>query len=262
MTAPPLAITIPEGRGYRDPLTGQVVPSVTTVLRLLAKPGLDAWKLRQVAEAAVHHHDHLEKLRLGHGDRVAVERLSQAANRIADRAAERGTAVHASAEAWAKGEPLPELASEHEGYAQAFRSFVGDWRPSFADAEVTIWDEELGYAGTLDARVVVEVEGRRHVIDYKTSKAVHPEAALQLAALANAPEVVHPHGRREPAPKVEGGLVVRLGADGGYGVHRVDIGFSGFAWQAFTHLVGIWWLMHRGDLVSEALPAPGREAAV
>ena len=68
MTAPPLAITIPEGRGYRDPLTGQVVPSVTTVLRLLAKPGLDAWKLRQVAEAAVHHHDHLEKLRLGHGD--------------------------------------------------------------------------------------------------------------------------------------------------------------------------------------------------
>jgi hypothetical protein len=254
--SPPLAVAIPEGRGYRDPVTGQVVPSVTTVLRLLAKDGLDRWKLRTVAEAAVHHRRHLEDLRARYGDEEAARRLAQAADRVAGRAAERGTAVHCYAEAWAKGEALPEPAPEHEGYLRAFEAFVAGWRPRFLGAEATVWAKEAGYAGTLDAWAVVEVEGRRHLIDYKTSKAVYPEAALQLAALANAPEVVHPDGAREPAPRVEGGLVVRLGADGGYAVHAVNVGPTGFAWQAFARLVGVWWLFHAGPLVSEALPVP------
>jgi hypothetical protein len=251
---PPLALPLPGGgRAYRNPVTGRVVPSVTTVLKILAKPELEAWKLRQVAEAAVEHYGHLGRLMADVSFEEAVQRLARVPDQVAERAAKRGTAVHAYAEAWAKGEPLPELVPEHEGYLRAFCSFVNEWRPVFTGAEVTVWAEEAGYAGTLDAWAVVEVEGRLVVADWKTSKTVHPEAALQLAALANAPEVVHPDGRREPAPKVEGGLIVRLGADGNFEVVPVDVGADSPSWCAFRALVEVWWVL-QGHLVNGEEP--------
>lgn len=259
---PPLALSLPSGgRAYRDPLSGRVVPSVTTVLRLLAKPELEHWKLRQVAAAAVEHYGYLGRLVADVGPEEAAYRLARVPERVAGEAARRGTLVHAYAEAWAKGEPLPELVPEHEGYLRAFRSFVNEWRPVFTGAEVTVWAEEAGYAGTLDTWAVVEVEGRLVIADWKTSKTVHPEAALQLAALANAPEVVHPDGRRERAPKVQGGLVVRLGADGSFEVVPEDVGADSPSWCAFRALVEVWWVL-QGHLVNGEEPLARATAKV
>jgi hypothetical protein len=263
VTTPPLALPLPGGgRAYRDPLSGRVVPSVTTVLRLLAKPELEHWKLRQVAAAAVEHYGYLGRLVADVGPEEAAYRLARVPERVAGEAARRGTLVHAYAEAWAKGEPLPELVPEHEGYLRAFRSFVNEWRPVFTGAEVTVWAEEAGYAGTLDTWAVVEVEGRLMVVDYKTTGRVHPEAHLQLAALARAPEVIEPDGGRRPAPQVEGGLVVRLGADGSYELAEVDTRARGRPWQAFRALAEAWWVLQGGSLMNEALPAPAVKEGV
>jgi hypothetical protein len=47
-----------------------------------------------------------------------------------------------------------------------------------------------GYAGTLDA--IVRIAGETWLLDYKTSKGVYPETALQLAAYANADFIGRP----------------------------------------------------------------------
>jgi len=253
VTTPPLAVPLPgDGRAYRDPVTGRMVPSVTTVLRLLAKPELEAWKLRQVAEAAVEQHAYLGRLMGDVGFEEAVRRLAQVPERAAGRAAERGTLVHAYAEARAKGGEPPSLPGELAGYCRAFESFMAEHRPRFLGAEVTVWDDVRRYAGTLDAWALVELEGRLVVVDYKTSSRVRPEAHLQLAALANAHEVVHPDGRREPAPKVAGGLVVRLGADGTYELASVDTRPRGRPAQAFRALAEAWWTLNHETLNRES----------
>jgi hypothetical protein len=253
MTTPPLALPLPSGgRAYRDPVTGRVVPSVTTVLRLLAKPELEAWKLRQVAVAAVEHYGHLGRLVASVGSEEAVYRLVQVPERVAGEAARRGTLVHTYAEARAKAKEPPPLPGELAGYCAAFESFVADHEPRFLGAEVTVWDDMWLYAGTLDAWALVEVEGRLMVVDYKTTSRVRPEAHLQLAALARAPEVIQFNGRRVPAPKVEGGLVVRLGADGSYEPVEVDIRPRGRPWQGFRALVEAWWALNHEMLNRES----------
>jgi len=252
MTTPPLAVALPGGgRAYRDPVTGRMVPSVTTVLKLLAQPELEGWKLRQVAEAAVEQHAYLGRLMGDVGFEEAVQRLAKVPDRVAAQAAWRGTLVHAYAEARAKSTEPPSLPEGLAGYCAAFESFTAERRPRFLGAEVTVWAEKAGYAGTLDAWATVELEGRLMVVDWKTSKTVHPEAALQLAALANAPEVVHPDGRREPVPKVAGGLVVRLGADGAYELASVDTRPRGRPWQAFRALAEAWWALNHEVLNRE-----------
>jgi hypothetical protein len=263
VTTPPLALPLPGGgRAYRDPLSGRLVPSVTTVLRLLAKPELEAWKLHQVAEAAVCHYGHLGHLVASVGPEEATYRLVQVPERVAGEAAQRGTLVHAYAEARAKAKEPPPLPGELAGYCAAFESFVAKHRPRFLGAEVTVWDDMWLYAGTLDAWALVEQEGRLVVVDYKTTSRVHPEAHLQLAALARAPEVIEPNGRRVPAPKVEGGLVVRLRADGSYELVEVDTRARGRPWQAFRALAEAWWALQGGSLMNEALPAPAIKEGV
>jgi len=263
VTTPPLALPLPGGgRAYRDPLSGRVVPSVTTVLRLLAKPELEAWKLRQVAEAAVEHYGHLGRLMGDVGPEEAAYRLAQVPERVAGEAAQRGTLVHAYAEARAKAKEPPPLPGELAGYCAAFESFVAKHRPRFLGAEVTVWDDMWLYAGTLDALALMELEGRLVIVDWKTTGSVHLEAHLQLAALARAAELIEADGRRVPAPKVEGGLIVRLGADGSYELAEVDTRARGRPWQAFRALVEAWWVLQGGSLMNEALPAPAVKEGV
>ena len=66
-----------------------------------------------------------------------------------------------------------------------------------------------GYAGSGDLWATLN-NGAVAVLDYKTSKAIYPEAALQLAALARANST--PDGA--PAPTVDEAWVVRIGEDG------------------------------------------------
>ncbi|WP_026550335.1 hypothetical protein [Arthrobacter sp. Br18] len=142
--------------------------------------------------------------------RAAVQEASKAAERYRDQAAERGTRVHhyceqVSLRALDRPHELDaarRALTQHgeEGFAQRFDEWwdLYDVRP--IAPELTVWNSELGYAGTLD--LIATIGGRICLIDYKTKnsdregfvKALDDKVVMQLVAGMKAQEsLVDPH---------------------------------------------------------------------
>jgi hypothetical protein len=178
MSAPVLAVTQPDGsRKYVHPLTGEVAPSVTTCIKVIAKPELDAWKEKQIAEYGI-----------------------AATRKIAEDAAEIGTAVHEAIDASAKGEPFP-ITKGTSSYLDRFVEFIMDSQPRWIENEVTLWSRQYSYAGTADA--IAEIDGKIWLLDFKCGRRVYEEAALQVSALAGADFILREDGQEEEIPPVE-----------------------------------------------------------
>lgn len=98
--------------------------------------------------------------------------------------------------------------------------------------EIAVHSEKYGYAGSLDALGTLP-SGEIVVYDFKTSKAVYPSMALQIAAYAKALEECDPG-----IGKVGGGVVVKLGREPGsieeYVIADLDEAFVSF--RAALHL--------------------------
>jgi hypothetical protein len=104
-------------------------------------------------------------------------------------------------------------------------------------SESTVWSEANGFAGTLDLLVMTE-EGIT-VLDWKTSKAIYPEARLQIGAYALAVDEMG-HG------PVREGLILRLPKtteDPGFEPISLVGGELEAAKSAFLNALGCWkWL--------------------
>ncbi len=109
--------------------------------------------------------------------------------------------------------------------------------------EARIWHTEHHYAGTCDG--VIELDGQRVMIDYKTSGACYDTYALQLAAYKNAYESIN------PGKKVDRCLILRFEKD-----MSKDKSFEVFEvndldkqWEAFKHALSLYrWEKSRGKL--------------
>lgn len=115
---------------------------------------------------------------------ISVTQVLNLAGRIdttwfTDESRWRGQVVHALTESFDRGDPL-EIPSGLEGYIEAYASFKAVVRPVYIDTEVSVWSEELGFAGRID-RVCASVFGEPGILDFKTggASAWH---GLQLAA--------------------------------------------------------------------------------
>src|SRR3984893_16424808 len=191
---------------------GRQLPSVTTSLDVIAKPALGPWyakEERRYFEAAM-----LEVLsRPGARDpeyvlTAVAEAVTGviAADRAKQQAASIGTAMHAGIE-WALRTQLGEDAGPEprlpDAAAWAVESWK-DWAKSVAleplAIECTVYCEVCGYAGTLDLHA--RVRGVLTVLDWKSGKAIYPEAFLQNAAYRHA-------ATRRGMPSTQG-LIVRL----------------------------------------------------
>ena len=75
------------------------------------------------------------------------------------------------------------------------------------------------------------------VLDYKTSKAIYPDTAAQLAAYANAEQYIDDQDQLQPMIKVTTGVIVRFGADGNYEVQEADLETG---WQMFTAALAVY----------------------
>lgn len=184
------------GSGYKHPLTGDVVPGVTTVLKKLDKPAIAQWAVDNTAAYAVANIDALlnrtEEQGYGFlrwywkrdpiaGDQTDIRNYS---NGVLNDAAELGTLVHD----W--------IAADHGACAYPdvtdapdyFWEMVNEW-DKFKQAnevvplysEATLWSHQYGYAGTADA--FWSVNGVPYLIDIKTSRNTWDEHYMQLAAL-------------------------------------------------------------------------------
>ena len=232
MTTPALAQNVKgKGRHYQAP-DGELVPSITNVLGVLNKPALPRWAAKVVAEQAVAMRDSLPKL----DEAEAIDMLKGAPWRSSGRAADRGTTIHAYLEEKMQGLDPREISGEAARYRKAADQFLAEWEPKPLAIELTVFGD--GYAGTGDLWAILN-NGATAVLDYKTSKAIYPEAALQLAALAHA--VQTPEG--EPAPKVDEAWVVRIGEDGYEAKQVRDLDGC---YQVFQSLLTAWhWTMDK-----------------
>ncbi len=197
MTSPPLAQTQPDGsRRYVHPVSGETVPSVTTILKVIAKPNVTAWAAKKAAEFAVLHMDELD----GYSAAEKVEKIRHAHEESSQGARDLGTEIHATIDSWQKGE----AAEDPEGagpYLNRFIDWVLDEQPKFIYNECTLWSRKHSYAGTADA--IAEIGGSVYLLDFKTGKGVYAEAGLQVSALAGADFIITPEGEEKEIPALD-----------------------------------------------------------
>lgn len=200
MTAPRLAVQLPDGRRvYRHPVTGEEVPSVTTIISGgIPKPKLVNWSAKMAAEHAVANWARLSGL-------PVAEKLSEiryAHERYTKKAADTGDTVHALAEAWSTGQPFPDVPREVNGFVNQLVNFMMDERPEFIESEATVWSRSYGYAGTLD--FIAKIGPQTLWVDIKSGKNLHDEVGLQLAALSRADFIIRENGDEVEMPPCDG----------------------------------------------------------
>ena len=153
-----------------------LLPSVTTIINVLAKPGLDRWKQEQVLLASLT----LPRLE-NEPEADWLKRVTEDSRATGQDAMSRGTAMHNVLEAYFSQVYLPEYPDYTRRTEEALRNHFGDqfWvcEQSFA--------HELGYAGKCD---LSSAEGI--IVDFKTKESlenasVYPDHILQLSAYAH-----------------------------------------------------------------------------
>lgn len=206
MTTPMLATATDHGRMYARKVGGELlVPSITTVISQQAND-LSGWHGYMAAKAALEDQRAYRAYNSA-GMRFAIIRDAAAASeRYRDDAAARGDRVHNYAEQVAlraMGQPHEVegyrenlIAHGEQAYADRFDEWWELYQPKPLATEVTIWNETVGYAGTLD--LVAEIAGRTCIIDYKTKgtdrkgrvKPLDDKVVMQLVAGLKAEEAL------------------------------------------------------------------------
>ena len=178
---------LPRSRGgglrpttLRDARRLQLLPSVTSILGIFAKPQLDQWKMRQVALASMR----LERTR-GESDDYLADRIIDEAFAQVEQAADLGSRIHDALEKYYDGVPVADD-------LQVYTRPVVEWKDAkqleFVERERKVVNTEHGFAGTMDVACRYGHDGIG-VIDFKTKKtkpgvAVKPfdGQAMQIAA--------------------------------------------------------------------------------
>ncbi|WP_276670249.1 hypothetical protein [Schaalia cardiffensis] len=213
---------------HRYTLDGKPVPGVTSILSGgLPKPGLTWWAAKTVAETAV-----LELSRLSSDVEAgrtedAVKWLKSSPFKERDRAAARGTAVHALAEQVVAGLEV-DVPVDHANLVAGYVDFLddNDVEPLLVEAKVA--SRAHWYAGTAD--LFATMGGQTWLFDLKTSRSVHGSYFLQLAAYAMADFYLDADGAEQPVPLVDRIGVIHVTEEGSrlYEGPPVDEAFSAF----------------------------------
>ena len=205
----------PSGRFYE--IDGEDYPSVTHILSVIGKPALIAWAANQertlVSDAATDLYEDLCKLPKPMSRPAYLTTLqgrigkTKAHQRELAKASEIGTQVHALIE-WnlrrTLGQlvgPEPRVVDDAQWAFMAWQDWAGSVGLTPVLIEQTVFSRTYRYAGTMD--LVATINGQRMLIDFKTGKAIYPEASLQNVAYQVALAEMG-HG------STAGGLIVRL----------------------------------------------------
>jgi hypothetical protein len=176
---------IDRGRGHSYLLDGDKVPGVTTLIGDgMPKPALIRWAAKGVAEYCYRERDG----KLADCDELEYVRIAKGAPwDDRDRAARRGTEVHAIAEQLA-GDVEVDVPDELTSHVDQYLAFVHDFEPDYVATERAVFSRKHRYAGTFDAIAHVPALGPGNtLLDLKTSRSgPFGEVALQLAAYRHA----------------------------------------------------------------------------
>ena len=249
MTDPTFAGNLPgRGRYYFHPNGKEQWPSVTNVLDTsISKPALVPWAAKITAEKAWKTLPQMVKASRTAKARELLTKEIKAEVRIAkDMAADLGSRVHALAEAYVLGKPMaddPEAAPFVEQVLAFYSDYGINPQLDIEAAEATVLNRRVGYAGTGDLWVWLNLDGTRKLwlLDYKTSltravNSVYPENGMQLAAIAKADLVLLDDGTEVPAPgPIHGTAILNLRTNT-YGLYRMP--YDGDVNAAFNAFKG------------------------
>jgi len=145
---------------------------------------------------------------------------------VLERKARLGTVVHKICELYALGD-LDEKSVHPKAkpYFEAFKRFMDEKQPVIHGTEKRLYNDELGYAGTMD--LDLQMMGRRFVIDLKATIVHYPITAIQLAGYKRLMRV---DSGLEPVTRA----ALKLGKDGQYNIKVYD---SEDDWPAFKALL-------------------------
>ncbi|MFJ9616697.1 hypothetical protein [Streptomyces noursei] len=201
------------------------VPGVTSVVGMLPKPFLMYWAAKMTAELAV---DSLPFVaQMAERDRQgAIDYLKGAARRYTRIRAEIGSQAHDLFERMIRGEAVGRVHPDLEPYRRNFAEFLAAVNPELVGAEDVAWSDTHEYAGSFDAMLRVWLDDKNRpmpdrsgtpvllIADWKTSKDIHAEVALQMAAYAYADRIIRPDGSSTPMPEFDGAAVLHITPDG------------------------------------------------
>ena len=134
------------------------------------------WHAETAAGYAIDHWDELAGLPLSE----RLKRITKAPASTRDRAAVKGTRVHALADKLAHGEEVP-VPEDLAGHVESCVRFLNDWDIDTEATECPVYNDRYLYAGTFD--LIAGIGGETWLLDFKTSKSgVFGDTAFQLAA--------------------------------------------------------------------------------
>ena len=166
----------------RDARRMGLYPSVTSILGIMAKPGLERWKLNQVALATLR-----TPKEDAESEHYWCNRVRNAAFEQVEQAADPGTMIHGALELAMAGEAYdPEMAV----YVEPVLEWKRETGLLIVEREIRLVNEANGFAGTADVLFRYGQNGIG-ILDYKTRKTkpgekvrAYDNQALQLAAYA------------------------------------------------------------------------------
>ncbi len=149
--------------------------SVTSILSALPKPALKAWGEGLVADAAVEIFN--SEIATSMDADELREWLKDAPYRKMTRAGKRGTGIHEIAEMVLTGRGDP----GNSPWGQMVAEWQAEWVGELLAVEQCIVNLADGWGGTADL-IYANKQGKVILGDWKSSKSVYPDQALQLGA--------------------------------------------------------------------------------
>ena len=172
-----------------------LLPSVTSILQVIAKPGLDAWKMNELISVAA-------ECPRGCGESVEdwgrhVHTLSQEKSRVAR---DNGTLLHDAIEDYIKGKPYYVPGELRLSFDNAREVIDSHLSMQSCSTEATAINEDYGYGGRVDFRGF-QTDGISTIVDFKTQfvrgkPSVYSTHRYQLAAYAKC-RIYNDEGHRE-----------------------------------------------------------------
>jgi hypothetical protein len=237
-------------RTYPYPPTGEPLDSVTTIISATdSKPWIPGWYGRSSMAWAVDNLSLIARTLRAEGRQAAIDLGKDAAEQQRSIKRDAGSHVHDVLEAlilWAASPDgtgtsvaLPVLPEHLEGalydgepiedvigfMVDGFLAFVSHYKPRFLATEMQVYNQPLGYAGTLDmifaldgyalsprGDEVIARPGAEFVPCTDTKTGRNPEGTWkeQLAAYRRARECLLPLRWLQPMPKTHAGMVLHL----------------------------------------------------
>ena len=178
----------------KDARVHHLYPSVTSILGVFAKPGLETWKIKQAIAAA----GRIPK-QPAESEEYWIQRVMDAAFAQVEAAADLGSGIHEALDLMLSGESYD---SKYVPFVLPIKEWVKLSGITFIAREAVLVNRAEGYAGRVDALFTYGKEGKG-IIDWKTRKTKPGEKVtpydgqgMQLAAYAAA------HYGPEALPKV------------------------------------------------------------